>query len=193
MFLYGVSRLTIYMCYVYVLFFFFCMSAIAHCSSECTHRNFPIHNTNILPWPHNQDSHLIDCISHVLPEKYDTFVAQTWNRAGLYLISHNVRYSHCNLMRECHQSRTDCVPSQAVIRASSKSAQSLVLHSARQKEKLWFSATSFDEEVKMILRDKDLKKMKTACFYARAKHFLVFLAFFFLFFSAASVTGSQPK
>lgn len=151
-----VSHKLQYICVMF-MYFFFCMSAIARCSSECTHRNFPIHNTNILPWSHNQHSDLIQLISHVLPEKYDTIVAQTWNRTGLYLISHNARYSQCNLKQECRQSRTDCVLSQAVIRASSKSAQSLVLHSARQKEKLWFSATSFDEEVKMILRDKDLK------------------------------------
>lgn len=121
-----------YICVMF-MYFFFCMSAIAHFSSECTHRNFPIHNTNILPWPHNQHSNLIQLISHVLPEKYE-IVAQTWNRTGLYLISHNARYSQClNLKRECCQSRTDCVPSQAVIGASSKSAQSLALSEAERE------------------------------------------------------------
>lgn len=99
-----------------VFFCFFCMSAIAHCSSDCTHRNFPIHNTNILPQPHNQDSHLKDRISHVLPEKYDIIVAQTGHHTDLYLISLNVKYTRYNLKQEHRQSRTDCVPSQTAIR-----------------------------------------------------------------------------
>jgi len=111
------------------------------------------------------------------PRKYDTIVAQTGHQTDLYLISLNVQYTLYvyNLKHEY----IDCVRHRLLFGGLFK--KRLVLHSARQKEKLWFSATSFDEEVKMILRDKDLKKIMPACTYASAKHILVFC---FVFLSA---------
>ncbi len=156
MFLYSVTQMTIFV--LCLCTFFFCMSAIAHFSSECTHRNFPIHNTNILPWPHNQrwsDTAHLSCAPREIWHNCGN-LAQTWNRTGLYLISHNARYSQClNLKRECRQSVLIAFRHRLLFGPLQRALR--VLHSARQKEKLWFSATSFDEEVKMILRDKDLK------------------------------------
>lgn len=167
-----------YMCYV-VFFFFACQPSLIAAATAPTgispftiQTSFHSHTTKTAIW-------LIASLM-CFPKIWHNCGP---NRASYWPISD---LTECTVHSVQLKARTPSIPNwlrtvtDCYSGASLKSTQSLVLHSARQKEKLWFSATSFDEEVKKILRDKDLKKIMPACTYASAKH-CAFLLFFVCF------------